>query len=335
MNANANAKEMRAQWESTRERTRRLAVGFGIAAFTLIVVLALLWRLSAGAALASVAFGALGWALLAAAFAALEERLKGAELPAFLRRSRVGLLVALLLVVLLGLAGVLQIHGIWPPIALGAVTWLALDQARRARELAKPRYFVEIRHDGQARVLTVFEGQKLLDALEEAGYKLLTQCGRKGQCATCRVRAREGGPWGEKQYGPYLTPRQRQQGFVLACQVDVRQDLVIELFKPLVLRWPHVDVTKLGEKARRLRRTLPGFDCELCGHFTCDLYAQAIADGQEPLTKCLPGGEPVRQRLEAVAKALKLPTAPPTRAERPTHAAGARPDHNLSSEGEG
>ncbi len=301
-----SAKEMRTQWEEAQERAKRLAVGLGIAALVAIIVLALIWRLSAWAALASVVFGALGWALLAAAFAALEERLKRAELPAFLRSSRVGLLVALIAITLLSLAGVLQIHGIWPPIVLGAVTWLAFDQAKRARELAQPRYFVEIQHDGEARVLTVFEGQRLLDALEEAGYKILTQCGRKGQCATCRVRAREGGPWSEKQYGPYLTPRQRQQGWVLSCQVNVQQDLTIELFKPLVLRWPEVDPTRLSEAARRLRQTLPGFDCEICGYFTCDLYAQAIAEGKETLEKCLPGGEPVRQRLEAAAKELKL-----------------------------
>ena len=303
----ARLEARRREWTWAVRMARGRAWAAGSLAVSVLFIGAVLARLGVLETLVMAGVGALGWAALVAAGRELHRRLalSLSLLPPGLR-SPAAVGVAIGLALALAWAGVLALPGAWAPALFGAVTWWTWVEARRARELSRPRHFVEVRHDGQAHLIDVLEGQTLLDALEEAGYRLLAQCGRKGQCAACRVRAHGGGPWSEKQYGPYLTPRQRQQGFVLACQVPVRQDLVIELVKPLVLRWPHVDVTRMGEAARRLRRALPGFDCEVCGHFTCDLYAQAMAEGREPLTKCLPGGEPVRRRLEALAKELQL-----------------------------
>jgi ferredoxin len=181
----------------------------------------------------------------------------------------------------------------------------------RAREIARPRRFVAVTNDGRS--LTVPAGENLLRALERAGYRVMTQCGRAGQCATCRVRVREGvRKWSEKQLGPYLTPKQRQEGWVLSCQVPLENDLVLELLKPLVIRWPAFDRSRMSDAARRLRQALPGFDCEVCGHLTCDQYAQACAEGRDPLDRCLPGGEPVRERLAALARRGGSRSAPTT-----------------------
>ena len=298
--------EMRTQWESEVQRTRRLALIAGAAAALIVIVLSLVWRLSASAALTSVILGGLAWAIGTAAFEALIERLRHAPvLPALHGRGEAGLLIVVGLLTLLSLWGALRVPGILPPLLLGAVAWAAAWEAQRAREISRPRYFVEIMSDGQR--LTVPAGENLLDALERAGYRVMTQCGRAGQCATCRVRVREGAQkWSEKQLGPYLTPKQRQEGWVLSCQVPVEDDLAVEFFDPLVIRWPAFARSRMSEPARRLRLALPGFDCQVCGRPTCDQYAQACAEGRDPLDRCLPGGEPVRERLEALARELKL-----------------------------
>lgn len=306
--------EMRTQWEDDVRRTRRRAWIAGAAAALIVIVAALVGRLSPSAALRSVLLGGLAWALGASAFEALLERTRrGPAHPALSGpgRGETGLLVVLGALTLLALWGVLRVPGIWPPLLLGAASWAAVRQALRAREIARPRRFIEVRSDG--RVLTAPVGGNLLEALEGAGYRLMTPCGRAGRCAACRVRVRmrEGAPqWSEKQLGPYLTPKQRQEGWVLSCQVPLEDDLVVELFKPLVIRWPAFDRSRMSDAARRLRRALPGFDCEVCGHPTCDEYAQACAEGRDPLDRCLPGGEPVRGRLEALAEGSGAHAAP-------------------------
>lgn len=173
---------------------------------------------------------------------------------------------------------------------------------------------VKIANDGNS--LTLPLGANLMKSLQEAGYALFAQCGGKGTCATCRVKPLEG--FSEPtpaQLGP-LSPKLRKEGWVLSCQINLNSDLVIELFKPLVLSWPKViarpeETAKpkeaevaLSPLAAKIRDVLPGFDCDACGYPTCEEYAEAVAGGKASFDRCLPGGRPVLERVKsAVIKA--------------------------------
>jgi ferredoxin len=153
--------------------------------------------------------------------------------------------------------------------------------------------------------------QNLLQALKKAGYDLFAQCGGKGTCATCRVKVLEGLPPEQitpAMLGP-LSDKLRKEGWVLSCQISLKNDLKIELFKPLVMSWPKVagkaEEAKpervLSPAAAKLRAVLPGFDCAVCGYPTCEEFAEALAAGKAKIDGCYPGGKPVLERLKQAA----------------------------------
>ncbi len=167
-------------------------------------------------------------------------------------------------------------------------------------------FLVKITNDENQ--VTMDWGANLMDALKAAGYGMMASCGGQGVCGTCRVKAIEGleEPTAA-QLGP-LKGKLRQEGWVLSCQTQVRNDLVIELFAPLVSTWPEekaAEVKELPPEAQRIRARLPGFDCGACGYETCEDFAFALAAGEAPPDGCLPGGEPVRQGVEEALEELK------------------------------
>lgn len=62
-----------------------------------------------------------------------------------------------------------------------------------------------------------------------------------------------------------------------------------ELFK--VERDPKIDA---------VRERLPGVNCGACGYPGCDGYAEAVAKGDAPVTKCAPGGKDVADALASL-----------------------------------
>ncbi|HED03821.1 MAG TPA: 2Fe-2S iron-sulfur cluster binding domain-containing protein [Candidatus Fraserbacteria bacterium] len=263
--------------------------------------------------------GGLSWLLLQRAVVEIRERLRFADLPAPLQaHNGRWITVIVLALLLLALWGLARVPNIILFLGSGAVVALAVNILRRAQEQLEPRVQLKIANDNS--LLLVRRGASLLESLRAHGYELFTQCGGQGQCATCRVRVLQGpNNWGPLQRG-ILTPALLQQNYVLACQVQVESDMNIELFQPLVLAWPTLDGQplsgepklvaagrpQLSPSARRLRRRLPGFNCGACGYATCDAYAQALSGGQVVLNLCLPGGAPVRDRLQAEAEKLQL-----------------------------
>ncbi len=174
--------------------------------------------------------------------------------------------------------------------------------------------------EGEAKVSIVNDGnelvlpleQNLLQALKKAGYDLFAQCGGKGTCATCRVKVLEGLKPEQitpAMLGP-LSDKLRKEGWVLSCQISLKNDLKIELFKPLVMAWPKVagkaaeeapKAPALSPAAAKLRAVLPGFDCLACGYPTCEEFAEALAAGKAKIDGCYPGGKPVLERLQQAA----------------------------------
>lgn len=88
--------------------------------------------------------------------------------------------------------------------------------------------------------VAVDEGAVLLDALEDAGFRLPYGC-RYGACVTCAARLLEGSV--DQSEGVALKPSQEAMGFVLLCiahplsdcrfevGVEAQDDLYINPFK--------------------------------------------------------------------------------------------------------
>jgi Na+-transporting NADH:ubiquinone oxidoreductase subunit F len=81
----------------------------------------------------------------------------------------------------------------------------------------------------QERKETVQGGASLLSSLMSKKIFIPSACGGRGTCAYCKVKVKEGGgpllPFEE----PYLSPKEREQGIRLSCQVKVRSDMAIEI----------------------------------------------------------------------------------------------------------
>jgi ferredoxin len=309
------------QQHSTRKRQVFLLTGLiSLVAILTVILSVLAWHLSAAATVGAIIIGGLSWGLLATAVLAIRERLRSADIPKLLKaQDGLGSIFFLLVLLALALWGFAKAPGVAAPACLGGIAMVAVATLRWAKGALQPRFHIRIANDGSTLILN--PGASLLEGLRAQGYDLFAQCGGQGQCATCRVRIVEGPTkWGPAQQG-LLTPALLQDHWVLSCQVRVQTDMVIELFKPLVLGWPTLDARptpsrassmvagfpQLSPRARRLRSQLPGFNCGACSYETCDAYAQALANGQTDLDRCLPGGEPVRQRLQVEAQELQLP----------------------------
>jgi len=74
---------------------------------------------------------------------------------------------------------------------------------------------------------TLQEGETLLEAARKAGIYVGAICGGEGVCGKCRVIVREGDVEGEST--EFLTGDEIRRGYVLACQVVPRSDLVVEI----------------------------------------------------------------------------------------------------------
>jgi ferredoxin len=157
-------------------------------------------------------------------------------------------------------------------------------------------------------------GERLMQTLKAQGYELFAQCGGQGTCATCRCKVHEGLPQEKRtpnMYGP-LQEKLKSEGWILSCQIPVHNELTVELFKPLVLKWPaHSPLAKaapakpaaaptLPPEAQKIRAVLPGFDCHLCGYPTCEQFATALAAGKAKIDGCYPGGAPVWEKVKRV-----------------------------------
>jgi uncharacterized 2Fe-2S/4Fe-4S cluster protein (DUF4445 family) len=77
------------------------------------------------------------------------------------------------------------------------------------------------------RETAVEEGKTLLEAAQKAGVYVEAICGGEEVCGKCRVMVREGEV--EGQSTEYLTRDEIRRGYVLACQVVPRSDLVVEV----------------------------------------------------------------------------------------------------------
>lgn len=83
--------------------------------------------------------------------------------------------------------------------------------------------------NADARALPVPVGQTLLAALSAHGVFLPSACGGRGTCGQCRVKVVDGGGGLLPTERALITPRQAAEQQRLACQLTVKEPLVIEV----------------------------------------------------------------------------------------------------------
>lgn len=87
---------------------------------------------------------------------------------------------------------------------------------------------IEINEDPD-RAITVPAGSKLLGTLANDGIFLSSACGGGGTCAQCKCKVLDGGGAALPTEETHFTKGELREGWRLACQVAVKQDMKIEV----------------------------------------------------------------------------------------------------------
>ena len=87
------------------------------------------------------------------------------------------------------------------------------------------RDLIKIFFDPMSKEIEVKRGVLLLDAIREAGIRIESICGGKGECGKCKVTLNKGevsrlSTKSEK----FLSPQEISEGYRLACQIRVLGD---------------------------------------------------------------------------------------------------------------
>ena len=77
----------------------------------------------------------------------------------------------------------------------------------------------------EQKVVEVDEGVTLFKAAEQAGVYLNSLCGGEGVCGKCRVQVTKGRAKADKHSIAFFSKEEIQNGYVLACQTQVKDDL--------------------------------------------------------------------------------------------------------------
>jgi len=88
---------------------------------------------------------------------------------------------------------------------------------------------VKIHHDENRESLFVKSGENLLEILQNSDFSINAPCGGKGLCGKCKVKITAGAPTVTSQEREILSREELNQGFRLACLVDIKTDLTVEL----------------------------------------------------------------------------------------------------------
>lgn len=98
-----------------------------------------------------------------------------------------------------------------------------------AKKKLLPSGVVKLTINGGEKVLEVEPGSSLLSTLSEQNIFLPSACGGGGSCGMCRCNVDEGGGDILPTEVNFFTRKQQQEKYRLACQVKVKQDMVIRV----------------------------------------------------------------------------------------------------------
>ncbi len=123
------------------------------------------------------------------------------------------------------MATVLVAAAAFPAIIL-LLTALIVEAEKKLVRRGKVK--ITVNGDG-SRALTVEPGRPLLTALAEKNIFLSSACGGKGTCGTCTCRVESGGGDILPIEQNYISRKKEREGWRLACQVKVREDMAIRV----------------------------------------------------------------------------------------------------------
>jgi uncharacterized 2Fe-2S/4Fe-4S cluster protein (DUF4445 family) len=141
------------------------------------------------------------------------------------------------------------------------------------------------------RVVPALEGESIYRSLKQQGIYLVSSCGGKGTCGKCKVRVIEGRVKA-LSYGK-LGQKEREAGFVIACQTSPIEDLLIEI--PRESRLVVGDKIALS-KSRDIFELLESFSVDLSPmvkHLCLDVPPPSIHDNISDM-------ERLKRSLEAI-----------------------------------
>ena len=73
----------------------------------------------------------------------------------------------------------------------------------------------------------VESGSTIMEAAEKAGVYINSLCGGKGVCGKCRVQVKDGKVRADKNSISFLSKEEVREGYVLACQAKVDEDIEV------------------------------------------------------------------------------------------------------------
>ncbi len=79
------------------------------------------------------------------------------------------------------------------------------------------------------KTVEIDEGTRISEAAQKAGVYINNLCGGEGVCGECRVRVVRGEAKQEDGATAFFSQEELDQGFVLACQTEVHDDLQVEI----------------------------------------------------------------------------------------------------------
>lgn len=105
---------------------------------------------------------------------------------------------------------------------------VAVILAARSKLVSTGDVQIEI-NDDPAHTLKTPAGDKLLQTLSSNGIFLSSACGGGGSCAQCKCKVLDGGGSMLPTEKAHFTNREEKEGWRLACQVPVKQNMKIEV----------------------------------------------------------------------------------------------------------
>ncbi|MCP5208989.1 MAG: NADH:ubiquinone reductase (Na(+)-transporting) subunit F [Hahellaceae bacterium] len=105
---------------------------------------------------------------------------------------------------------------------------VAIILAARAKLVSTGDVTIEVNEEPDHTIKTP-AGGKLLQTLANEGVFLSSACGGGGSCAQCKCKVFEGGGSMLPTEQAHFTKREEREGWRLACQVPVKQDMKVEV----------------------------------------------------------------------------------------------------------
>ena len=105
---------------------------------------------------------------------------------------------------------------------------VAIILTARAKLVSTGDVTIVVNEDQDSKIKTP-AGGKLLQTLASEGLFLSSACGGGGTCAQCKCKVLDGGGSMLPTEKAYFTKREEAEGWRLACQVPVKQDMDIEV----------------------------------------------------------------------------------------------------------